>query len=341
MRERLTATRNICRSFTFALLLGGAVLASPSARAWESFESWTGSDGTTFSLYWQEGSDGKSHFAVYWEKDGIAHVNIDDAVTAAVIDKIAASNPNPDGSSKGTEPIDVAALLKKTKGLALAEGIAPEDSPLAKWITADGFGYAAHGNPGDTDGGNKGPGLTPKIGAAGGLTPKQQAARNRLINELAKSNIQIGQTMGTGDEGGLESAPTIGPNNGGGKGKGTGSGNGNGPGSNKVKYVQNGEALGPRPDLVNPPLRKMVGKIATSTKTIASTKTIVKTGGAKLVTLQASTSSTSPSTSGGSSKVIGAGLLEADSGFGRTGVSGVGTPIATGGSKTSAGAGLR
>jgi hypothetical protein len=33
--------------------------------------------------------------------------------------------------------------------------------------------------------------------------------------------------------------------------------------------------------------------------------------------------------------------VKADSGFGRTGVSGVGTPIGTGGSKTSAGAGLR
>jgi hypothetical protein len=320
------------RSLAFALMLGTAAIATtlaPSAaRAWDYGGNWTGSDGSTFSLYYQVGSDGQTHFAVYYERDGKAYVNIDDAVVDAYFDKIGGGgDPSPDGNGtdQGIEPPNVAGLIKD--GLVTIKvRVAPADSPqLSQWTSANGFGFAPHGNPGDTDTGNQGPGQPPKGNTGAGLTPKQQATLNKLINELAKSGILIGQGMGTGEEGGTESAPTL-DKTGGSKGKG---GDGSGRNNGRNHTIGMTMSLGPRPDVVNPPLK--AGKTTMRiSKAGSSTAAIAHVGAANVGT-------SNPS----GSKVIAAGLLEGGNGFGQQGPSGIGTPLGAGGSKGTSGAALR
>ena len=166
------------------------------------------------------------------------------------------------GTGSRTEPIDVAGLI--AKGLITIVNIKanPENTPLAKFIDADGGGLIPHYDPSYDD--NKGrPGLPKVNDTDGGLTAKQKSEIIRLVNATAKSLEGVSTSMGDGvDALGGESAPGL-PTNKNGRGKGTGSGNGADNNNGKKKYLGSDLSLGPRPDLVNPPHSKGTSKTAT------------------------------------------------------------------------------
>jgi hypothetical protein len=236
-----------------ALFLGTAelsitVLSAPAAAEWEVFGSdIQQEDGSVESLYREKGDGDLRHYKM---------VTCCPNGTWQEVSWWDYPNPDDPTGGKGTEPLDVADLLKKVRGVSVDFRANVEDTPLGQWINREGNGFVPHWNN-DSD---KGPGQAPQ-GHTGGLTPKQLAQITRNINFVAKSLAAIGNSMGDGVDGlAGESAPTPSKNNGGSaSGKGTSGGSGNS--DNKNKWRGGGEAvtLGPRPDLVNPAPKNRTG----------------------------------------------------------------------------------
>src|SRR4029078_12662056 len=127
-------------------------------------------------------------------------------------------------------------------------------SPLGKWINQGGHGFNPKGNPGGDDSG-KGHGSTPVNSNEG---PKKSikdiVSLLKAQNHLAKELAILQTAMGTGEEGGSESKPDVGPQ---GKGKGGKIDDG---GDGKNHTIGKLESLGPKPELVNPPPKSRGGK---------------------------------------------------------------------------------
>jgi len=224
------------------------------ARAdYEELGSWTSQDGTSFTVY--QNDDGTE--ATYVEKNGKALVTYSTLIATSVMQMpgfkwSGEESGTSDAVGKGsrTEPIDVGSLIKKGLITIINIKANPENTPLAKWIDAEGSGMIPHYNPSDDD--NKGrPGLPKVKNTEGGLTDKQKAEITKLVNYAAKTLEGIGTSMGDGEALGGESAPTFNKSGSSGRGKGTGTGKGS---KNTGVYVPRDiDTLGPRPDLVNPP----------------------------------------------------------------------------------------
>ncbi len=233
-----------------AVLLATTALSMTAAKA--DYDIWWQSDDGSVSL-WHDDSTGKS--AVLIEHDGKYEIYFNQAVIDAVFDKIDNSNPNPDdpNNGKGTDKPDIEAMIKNAKGGSWSVKVNPEDSPLGGVITNNGGGKGPHWNPGDDD--SKGPGSPPNSKPNGGLSPQQKAAIQKELNEAARQAALGEQGMYDGSEGGSENAPGINMhdgikqnnNNGNGDGKGKSTGD-----DYKDPYVPKGEALGAKPELVNP-----------------------------------------------------------------------------------------
>ncbi len=273
----MTRFRSALRfALPMTLLLVTTALPTPTLAAdWIIWYSDT-DNGRSYSIF--RDKNDPTAFMIIYNDDGVHHL-------------IWVEDQSPDDTGKGTEKPDIGELIKK--GLASYKvRVTPENSPLSQWIDRGGGGFVPHWNPGDGDGG-KGPG-NPVKNNTGGLTDKQKALLQKLVVALNRADDLMGKSMGGGDEGGTESAPTPGKSSGRGKGSG-GSGDGSGNNDNKVKYSPGGEAatLGPRPDLVNPAPKNKIG--------LSNTK----------------------------SNLLGVGLLEGGGGSAGNGPAGAGSPISS------------
>jgi hypothetical protein len=222
------------------------------------------------------------------------------------------SDPGPDDTSKGSEPVDVVALIEA--GLVTYKVRAnPEDTPLGKWLTRDGNGAGPRINPGD-NGESSGPSSAPIVNR-GGATPAQIHSYIKAMNIAARELQQIGASMGDVEGLSGEEAPGL---SGHGTGRnGSGKNNGDGPnpnGNGKNKYLGSGfDSVGPRPQYVNPPHS-------------------VSRGAA-----QAGSSGKSSS----SSSAMNPGLLEGGSTFGSQGPSATGSPVGSSSRGSPSAAGIR
>jgi hypothetical protein len=222
-------------------------------------------------------------------------------------------DPGPDDSSKGSEPVDVVALIEA--GLVTYKVRAnPEDTPLGKWLTRDGSGAGPRINPGD-EGDSKGPGSTPVVNRAG-PTAAQIRSYIKAMNIAARELQQIGVAMGDVEGLSGEEAPSV-TGHGNGRGNGSGKNNGDGPnpnGNGKNKYLGSGfDSLGPRPQFVNPPH--------------SGSRSAAKAG--------------SSGKSSSSSSAMNPGLLEGGSTFGSQGPSAAGSPVGSSSRGSPSAAGIR
>ena len=237
------------------------------------------------------------------------------------------TGPDDAGSEKNVEKPDVVSMLKHAK-ISYTVTLAPEQTPLVKWIDRGGFGFNPHGNPGDTDTGISRPGQPPKRydpdSKDSKLTAKQIASIDRLYNAGVRLQQILGAGMGSGEEGGTEAAPGLDKNNNTGNRNNSGKNNDSDNGKNKI-LGRAFDDLGPRPDLVNPPHGNLRLGVKATTATITS-HTISSVG-----TSSSGTARTS---------VIGPGLLEGGGGLTGQGPSAVGARIGSGARGPSA-AGIR
>jgi hypothetical protein len=298
-------------AWPLALLLGTAVL-STTARAdpdqntnWKFKDQYEGQDKSVIVIYQDPVS--KWLLVEYWKADG----------TLEVTKYKPSGDPGPDdNSNKGIEAPDIASMLAKSK-IAYQITMNPESTPLSRWITANGFGFAPHGNPGDQDNGN-GPGATPVHSNTVNKTAAEIRVEIRTLNQIARDLQSLATSMGSGDEGGSESTPGV--------NKGSNGNNGKGPDKNgnytegQNKTIGKTESLGPFPQLVNPPPKSKLSTAKVSGRmpaTISATAVIDSRGA-------------------GTSRVIGAGLLEGGPGFSSTGPAATGHALAIGGPAGSA-----
>ncbi len=276
--------RSLRRALPIAALLAttavSIILAPTAAKAWEAGHAYTGADGSTVTLWYQEGSDGLMHYAVTIEKGDRFDVYLEQGVVDAMWDKIATSNPDPNGSAKGTEKPDVIEMLKKATDLHMKVKVNVENSPLSKWIDGGGGGFVPHWNPSDDD--NQGPASPPSNKKANELTPDQIANLNKMKNAVVREGVILKEAMGDGGEGGSESAPGMNKNNKSNNGNGNSSGHGSNEGKNK--YFPGGEALGVRPDLVNPPIKNKTVIMKTNKDLGSSDKGNKSAGGSNVMT---------------------------------------------------------
>ena len=180
------------------------------------------------------------------------------------------NNPNPDDDSGRSDKPDVPGAIRSGQISIVNVKVSPASSPVMQWVGAGGFGFDPHGNPGDY-GTDTGPSAAPNRDDPG-LTAEQLASLYQLENAAERTQVLMGTSMGSGDEGGSESARTLNTR---GSGKGNTSGNGNNsddgrsdPNHGKNKTLGATDSLGARPDLVNPPHSKTgsskTGKTGTS-----------------------------------------------------------------------------
>jgi len=223
------------------------------AQGYEFLGSATGSDGTTVSLY----QDDNGTYAILIQKGDFYGVLYSQSAGNYVLswkNFKYASDPGPDDDGKGTEPINVVALIVHSK-IKYQVRANIEDTPLAKWLDAYGGGEAPHWNPGD-DGNDSGP-ATPPVRKNNGPTPLQKAAAARLAN-LAVAALQgIGSSMGDVD--GLVGETGWAPpsNKGSGSNKGNGTNNSSSNKNNGIRHIFGSDlSVGPRPAVVNPPHSK-------------------------------------------------------------------------------------
>jgi hypothetical protein len=154
--------------------------------------------------------------------------------------------------------------------------VAPEDSPLVKWLERGGNGSGPRINPGD-GGESSGPGAAPTV-KLGGPTPAQVRSYIKAMNIAARELQQIGVAMGDVEGLSGEEAPGV---SGHGTGRnGSGKNNGSGPnpdGNGKNKYLGSGfDSVGPRPQYVNPPhnVSRGAAKAGSSGKSSSSSSTM-------------------------------------------------------------------
>jgi hypothetical protein len=312
-------------SLAFLLLLFTLAMAPLSALAddnddttfWDQIGSWSNSAGSRLDVY-QNMDDKTQLMFIRTSKDGTV------GIMYATLKP--SGDPGPDANSnKRIERPDVAALIRAGI-LRIEVRVAPADSAqLSKIIDANGFGFAPHGNPGDQDNTNGGPGRTPVHGtpedAAGKKTPQEIAELVRAMNEVARSIESITGAMGdVGDA--SENAPGFNKTGNGNNGKGVDT-RGNYT-ENQNKTVGKTESLGPRPQYVNPPPKNKVNSAKPTARAIgAASLGIGETVGPQTTTRSAT-------------KLIGAGLLEGGTGLPSQGPSGTGVAHALGGAISSA-----
>jgi hypothetical protein len=235
-------------AFKFALPL--AVLLATSALSLTSTSvraEWTdvgqNEDGSA-TLYY---NDSTGSWAVVIEKDGRYGVYIDDAVAAAMLEKLGYghSNPNPDdpNNGKGTEKPSAEAIKKMIKDAAAVVHNTPIGSKLGGIIEQHGGGKAPHWNPSDDD--NKGPSNPPSSKDRIDMSAELKARIQKALDLAAKQAATGKQGMFDGSEGGTES--WVGLNM-----HGKNNDPNDGDNSPDKPDIPKGEDLGPKPELVNP-----------------------------------------------------------------------------------------
>lgn len=249
-----------------ALLSTTALFSTSASAHWTA--AWQSSDGSV-TLYHDDYDDAKHPFAVVYEKDGKFSVSFSPSVIDAILQKMeAGTNPSPDdpNNGKGTFKPDVESLIKSGRGAHWTVKVNPEDSPLGGVIDKNGGGKVPHWNPGDDDG--KGAPSDPRNDAPGSAAiAKRDAAIDKAIQDAARQATNAGKGMFDGSEGGNEGPPVLnihgstGGGSNGGKNQGD-RGDGTVTGDNyRDPNAPKGEALGPKPELVNPtPDLKILGQ---------------------------------------------------------------------------------
>ncbi len=237
----------------FAMLLGTTMLSAPARADYQKVGENLNSDGSVSSYYVDDDSDYVMVIRSSVDKDGHLTLEIWQG-----------TNPNPEDTATGkgshSDKPDVIGMLKSGQATYHVK-IAPADSAELmshiKGVLGDGGGLGPHYNPGDQDD-NKGPGAAPTHTMQVKKTAAEIRAQIAALNESAKALQILGTSMGTGDEGGSESA------NGPGKGNGKGgkvddSGNYT-EGQNKNVGKTEKDLLGAHPEVINPPHLNKVGK---------------------------------------------------------------------------------
>lgn len=224
-----------------ALLLSAflSTIAVLPSTAWADLYvgSWLDNKGQRVDAY--EDDQGDNWFIVYG-KDGTIYV-------------IGAGNPNPDGSGKTgpSSAADVANLLKKVRN-AYAPKKNPEQTVIGKYMSRSGQGFAPRGNPGDTGYGDKG---APTPGGNSGPT-KAELDRIRADKNAVNVNAKAGNNMNNDMSGGLGGGGEGPGFSTGGKGGKKGSSDGSSYTDGQNKTIGKTESLGPKPEVVNPPVMK-------------------------------------------------------------------------------------
>jgi hypothetical protein len=294
-------------AWPLALLLSTAVLTMLSTTAsadpdenteWKFKEQYQGADKSTCVIYQDPNS--KWLLVEIWKKDG----------TVSVTKYKPSGDPGPDdNSNKGLEVPDIAAMLAKSK-IAYKVTVNPENTPLSKLITGDGFGLGPHGNPGDQDT-NNGPTAAPVRTETVSKTAAEIKLEIRTLNQIARDLQSLATSMGSGDEGAGETAPGFNRKNNGNNGGGVDK-NGNYT-EHRNKTIGKTESLGPFPQLVNPPPKNKLKVSGQVPATIPANAGVASRG---MVV---------------SAKVIGAGLLEGGTGLSSQGPAATGHALAIGG----------
>ncbi len=273
-----------------------------------------------------------------------ANVYIDDAVCAAMVEKLGYghSNPNPDdpNNGKGTEKPSADAIKKFLADAAAVLHNSPINSKVGGIIEQNGGGKAPHWNPGDGD--DKGPGDLPsskdKKDAAAELKAKIQAQLEKAAKQAA-----LGK-QGMFDEGAGESWGGFNVHS---KKNDPSASNGdpdNGDHSPDKPDVPKGEDLGQKPELVNPNPEMMpgaggkIGGKGKSRNTVSVEDPNLKNGGKgklngfvavkKVATDKSgkSDSSWTDDVKPAKRTVMSPSLLDGATGLGSSGPSGIGTP---------------
>jgi hypothetical protein len=259
---------NIAFSLLVAALLaaglpvGSAFAGDNEDGTWTLVGGQSNSDGSKDETF-QNDDDKYSYSHVHTDADGnvtITFYRVDPKFDPTFPN----SNPSPD-DNKGQEPPNVEAIIEAAAkaGKTYTVPVAPVDSPqLNKLTNGSGANFDAHWNPGDeTDHSGGTPTLNSnKKTDPNKLTPAQQALLDRITNELGRTSQAIGHSASGefGDVG--EERPGLDLNGKYNNGSKSGNGKGNSNDKNRIRPGTAGEALGPRPDLVNPPLEGKVGK---------------------------------------------------------------------------------
>ncbi|MBM3528001.1 MAG: hypothetical protein FJX62_07910 [Alphaproteobacteria bacterium] len=296
-----------------ALLLAttavSTVLVPTSAKAWEN--TWTSGDGSV-KLWYQVGSDGQTKFAVTIEKDGKFGVYLEPGVIDAVFDKMGGSNPDPNdpNNGAGTFKPDVEELLRKVKDASAVFHNEILDSPLGAYLERGGDGKGPKWNPGP-DGDDSGPNNPPSSKEPkGGLTAEQQKNLDKMANAAMRHAKAIKGGMYDGSEGGTEGPPTLDMKGSPKNNNSTGGNDKDGDGKNDYEPTIPGNDLGPKPELVNPPVlndaKKQTAKRGTSAR--------------KQVVVASERNGKTAKTS----NLMSRGLLDGSGGFNSTGPAGTG-----------------
>src|ERR1051325_10400076 len=269
------------------------------------------------------------------------NVYMDDAVCAAIVEKLGYNkgNPNPDDPTggKGTEAPSADAIKKLLKDAAAVLHNSPINSKVGGIIEQNGGGKAPHWNPGDGD--DNGPSDLPsskdKKDAAAELKAKIAAQLEKAAKQAA-----LGK-QGMYDEGAGESWGGFNVHS---KKNDPSASNGdkdNGDHSPDKPDVPKGEDLGQKPELVNPNPEMMPGTGGKSAGKGKSHNTVsvedpnLKTGGAggkgksngfvAVKTVKSGkTGGNKTDGNGARSNVMSQGLLDGANGFGSNGPAGMG-----------------
>lgn len=218
--------------------------------------SWTSSDGTTYTV-WVD--DGTGAYSVSIEKGNTFTIVYSDKLA----DQLFAlpgfkpgGDPGPDDTETGGEPPDIIGMLKNAQGAVIKVHVYPDQTPLAQWLDANGGGIVPVWNPGD-DNGNGPPSPTSNKNTTG-PTPKQLAAQAKLTALAVDEIDNIAGAMGDLDGLASENAPGVSGK--GNQGNSAGAGNSNGKSSSsssngirQIFHDSDDVSQGPHPELVNPP----------------------------------------------------------------------------------------
>ncbi|MGZ3408799.1 MAG: hypothetical protein ACXWJW_04940 [Xanthobacteraceae bacterium] len=234
------------KGFALALLLGTTAIASTLVPVvahadddseWVEVNHGADSNGNEVVAYRNKNDPSLALRWYFWA----------DGTSEKIISKEGA-DPGPDDNGKGTGKPDIAQLIKDGV-ITYAVKKNPEQTQLGKLITENGDGFAPHGNPGDQDN-NNGPSGAPHRDTSTSLTAKEKTSLIKTINTIAKDQHITGTSM-LGEEGGSENAPGF-ENHGSGKNT---SSNTRSNSDNRNHTIGKTMSLGPKPEVVNPPLK--------------------------------------------------------------------------------------